>query len=86
MLSFLDPLKLSLSEDNTFLEVKYQCNTDSPLFDICDLQGRIIKSGKLNADNFRIKVNDLMNQMYIFLVLDGDNIRSKKFKIPRKKK
>ncbi|NNE55323.1 MAG: hypothetical protein HKN32_04840 [Flavobacteriales bacterium] len=85
MLSFIDPLKLSLSEDYSMLEVKYQCSTDSPLFDICDLQGRIIKSGKLSTNEFKIKVSDLVNQMYIFLILDGETIRSKKFKIKKRR-
>lgn len=84
MLAFLDPLKINLSEDQSILEVKYESHTEAPLFDICDLEGRIMKSGKLSTSRLKIKVSDLINSIYIFLILDGDEVKTKRFQITRK--
>lgn len=83
MFSFLDPLRLKLSPDQEVLEVNYNAQSEKPLFDICDLEGRIIKTGTISASNLSIRVSDLINEMYIFLILDGDEVRSKRFQISR---
>jgi hypothetical protein len=83
MFSFLDPLRLKLSSDQQTLEVSYSPTSEKPLFDICDLEGRVIKTGAMSAQNLKIKVSDLINEMYIFLILDGDEVRTKRFEISR---
>lgn len=83
MFSFLDPLRIKLSPDQEILEVSYSPQSDKPLFDICDLEGRIIKTGIVSTNGLKIKVSDLINEMYIFLILDGDEVRTKRFQISR---
>lgn len=83
MFSFFDPLRLKLSSDQKILEVSYSPTSEKPLFDICDLDGRIIKTGIVSATSLKIKVSDLINEMYILLILDGDEVRTKRFEISR---
>jgi len=83
MLSFIDPLRLKLSSDQEVLEVSYSPTSEKPLFDICDLEGRVIKTGNVSANSLKIKVSDLINEMYIFLILDGEEVRTKRFQISR---
>lgn len=78
-----NPLRVHLDDDQQHLEVEYHSGSGTPLFDICDEKGRILKSGKFLHDENRINVQDLLNSVYVFLVLDGDRIRSRRFKICR---
>lgn len=83
MFPFLDPLRLKLSSDQKILEVSYSPTSEKPLFDICDLDGRVLKTGIVSATSLKIKVSDLINEMYILLILDGDEVRAKRFEISR---
>ena len=83
MFPFLDPLRLKLSSDQKILEVSYSPTSEKPLFDICDLDGRVLKTGIVSATSLKIKVSDLINEMYILLILDGDEVRTKRFEISR---
>lgn len=83
MKRFRNPLKVRLDHGQQHLEVEYHSGTASPLFDICDENGRILKSGKFRSEANRINVQDLLNSVYVFLILDGDRIRSRRFVIHR---
>ena len=83
MFPFLDPLRLKLSSDQKILEVSYSPTSEKPLFDICDLDGRVLKTGIVSANSLKIKVSDLIDEMYILLILDGDEVRAKRFEICR---
>lgn len=61
------------------LNVGYSRQTERTIFDICDLSGRIVKTGKLESDETVIPVKELENSHYIFLILDGDQVISRKF-------
>ena len=83
MFATIDPLRLKLSSDQKVLEVNYSPTSEKPLFDICDLEGRVIKTGIVSANSLKIKVSDLINEMYILLILDGEEVRTKRFQISR---
>lgn len=83
LFNFFNRPKLYLTPDQQFLEVSYQPQSEKPLYDICDESGRIIKTGKITRDNMRVAVADLFSSGYIFLILDGDEIRQQRFKISR---
>jgi hypothetical protein len=65
----------------TSIEIGYTPKTDRTLFDICDLNGRILKTGGISNSNTQVDVSDLFEDQYILLVLDGDQLCSKKFTI-----
>ena len=65
------------------LTFSYAPKTDRALFDICDLNGRILKTGEIADDATKVKVAELHEDQYILLVLDGDEAASKRFEIKR---
>lgn len=81
--TFLKRLRVEVTDDQRFIEVEYDADHPDALYDICDTNGRILKTGKLTGDRLRVAVNDLINSAYVFLVLDGEHIRSRRFTIER---
>lgn len=65
----------------TNIEIGYTPKTDRTLFDICDLNGRILKTGGISDSSTQVDVSDLFEDQYILLILDGDQLCSKKFSI-----
>jgi hypothetical protein len=63
------------------IEISYTPKTDRTLYDICDLNGRILKTGGISDSKTQVDVSDLHEDQYILLVLDGDQLCSKKFTI-----
>lgn len=78
-----DRLEVKLFADGRKLGVKYRPQTERTLYDICDLNGRVILTGGIYDENTDINVNDLNEDQYIILILDGDKVCSKKFRIMR---
>lgn len=76
-------MKLSLDEGHQNLRVSYSPKSDKPLYDICDVDGAIIKTGTISGRQLSVQVSDLLSNPYILLILDGDQIRSKRFEINR---
>lgn len=81
--AFLQRLRIQLTDDQRYLEVDYRPGTQDALYDICDTNGRIIKTGKMNGNRIKIAVSDLISSAYVLLVLDGEHIRSRRFTIER---
>ncbi len=83
LFAFFQRLKVEVNADQSYLEVDYKPSTEEALYDICDTNGRILKTGKMNGKGLRVAVNDLLSSAYILLILDGKDIRSKRFTIER---
>lgn len=63
------------------LSVIYQPNTEQALFDVCDLNGRILLTGEITTSVTAVEITDLYPDQYILLVLDGDKVCSTKFSL-----
>lgn len=81
--AFINRLNIQLNDNQDFLEIHYKPGTSDALYDICDENGRILKTGKLDRKQMRVSVQDLLNSAYVFLVLDGEQIRTRRFTIER---
>ena len=81
--AFFQRLKVEVTNDQSYIEVEYKPTTEGALYDICDVNGRILKTGKFDGKKLRVAVSDLISSAYVFLVLDGKDIRSKRFHIER---
>ncbi len=68
-------------ETNQTLTVMYKPLTDRALFDLCDLNGRILVTGEIKQERTKVDVTDLYPDQYILLILDGDKVCSAKFSI-----
>lgn len=59
----------------------YQPNTNRALYDVCDLNGRILITGEITENITPVEITDLYPEQYILLVLDGDKVCSTKFMV-----
>ena len=78
-----DQVVIKLDPRASTLTFSYVPKTNRALFDICDLNGRILKTGEIGKDDTKVKVAELLEDQYILLVLDGDEAASKRFEIKR---
>ncbi len=68
-------------ENRDILTVNYTPSTDRTLYDVCDLNGRILLTGEIKNDVTHVEITDLYPDQYILLVLDGDKVCSTKFSL-----
>jgi len=78
-----DQVVIKLDPRAVTLTFTYSPKTTRALFDICDLNGRILKTGEIAEQDTKVKVAELHEDQYILLVLDGDEAASKRFEIKR---
>ncbi len=71
-------------ENQGYIVFHYQPQTDHALYDVCDLNGRIMLTGEIVDDQTRVEISDLYPDQYILLVLDGDKVCSTKFALDDK--
>lgn len=76
-------IQIDVCKMSRHLSLTFERNTDRTIFDICDFNGRILKTGVMGNDFIKIPVEELDNNNYVLLVLDGDRVYSQKFKICR---
>lgn len=76
-------LEIILDKKKEHLQVSYAPRTERTLYDICDLHGRILKTGDVQKARTRIDLQELYDDQYILLILDGDKILSKRFRLDR---
>lgn len=83
---------MSTRNDNTVIEldpsadtltITYSPRTERALFDICDLNGRILKTGEVREKGTQVQVAELHEDQYILMLLDGDEAASHRFEIKR---
>jgi len=78
-----DQVMIKLDPRANTLTFSYAPKTTRALFDICDLNGRILKTGEIAEVDTKVLVSELHEDQYILLVLDGDEAASKRFEIKR---
>ena len=74
-------IKIQFHGSNPSMTIEYQPATDRTLYDVCDLNGRIIKTGTIRNKITEVDTSDLSGSHYILLILDGDRVTSRKFKL-----
>ena len=78
-----DQVLIKLDPSAETLTFSYEPKTNRALFDICDLNGRILKTGEIARPDTKVLVSELHEDQYILLVLDGEEAASKRFEIKR---
>ncbi|NND78158.1 MAG: hypothetical protein HKN39_08245 [Flavobacteriales bacterium] len=83
MINTIQQLDLKVNKEGDGLWINYAPKTSRTIYDICDLNGRVIQTGKITDVETSVNVAELYEDQYILLILDGDRVCSKKFKIDR---
>ena len=71
-----ESLRLSLHKN--ILQVNYKAKTERCLYDVCDVFGKIYRTGNLPTCG-KIALRGLYEGNYVLVVLDGDQVTSKRF-------
>lgn len=73
--------ELDISQERDAVYVSYTPKTDRALFDICDMQGRVVRTGRVESKKTRIETKDLKPGHYLMWVVDAGEVVKTKFKL-----
>jgi len=76
-------IRLSIDQIERLLMFDYEPGTEDALFDICDSNGHIVKTGEVNGPVTRVRITDLDGEDYYLMVLDGEISTVKPFHLRR---
>jgi hypothetical protein len=54
-----NPIRLRVDQIERLLMFDYEPGSDDALFDICDRNGRIVKTGEVSGPETRVRITDL---------------------------
>lgn len=77
------PIRLRVDQIERLLMFDYEPGTEDALFDICDHNGRIVKTGEVSGPETRVRITDLEGEEYYLMVLDGEISTVKPFQLRR---
>ncbi len=78
-----DHIRVRIDQLERLLMFDYEPGTEAALFDICDGQGHIVKSGEIRGPETRVRITDLHGEEYYLMVLDGEVSTVKPFQLRR---
>lgn len=76
-------IHLRIDQIERLLMFDYEPGTQDALFDICDSNGHIVKTGEVNGPVTRVRITDLDGEEYYLMVLDGELSTVKPFQLRR---
>lgn len=76
-------IRVRIDQIERLLMFDYEPGTADALFDICDAQGRIVKTGEVSGPVTRVRITDLDGEEYYLMVLDGEASTVKPFQLRR---
>jgi hypothetical protein len=76
-------IRLRIDQIERLLMFDYEPGTQDALFDICDSNGHIVKTGEVNGPVTRVRITDLDGEEYYLMVLDGELSTVKPFQLRR---
>ncbi len=65
-------IRVRIDQIERLLMFDYEPGTEEALFDICDSQGHIVKTGEVSGPVTRVRITDLEGDEYYLMVLDGE--------------
>jgi hypothetical protein len=82
MISAEEQIKIHGDPSSGKIDIGYVAKTKRTIFDICDINGRILKTGVISAAVTTVALDDIATEnQYIILILDGDRLCSRKFRM-----
>jgi hypothetical protein len=76
-------IRLRIDQLERLLMFDYEPGTQDALFDICDRDGHIVKTGEVSGPVTRVRITDLKGDEYYLMVLDGEISTVKPFQLRR---
>ncbi|MCB0769497.1 MAG: hypothetical protein KDC00_03730 [Flavobacteriales bacterium] len=79
----VDHIRVRIDQIERLLMFDYEPGSGEALFDICDSQGRIVKTGEVCSPETRVRIKDLDGEEYYLMVLDGELSTVRPFQLSR---
>jgi len=76
-------IRLRIDQIERLLMFDYEPGTEGALFDICDANGHIVKTGDVRGPVTRVRITDLEGDDYYLMVLDGETSTVQPFRLRR---
>lgn len=77
----MNDLELQLDTQDQVLRVHYNPLTSHSIYDICDANGSVIKTGPIQENGVNIDIKDLEEKEYLLLILDGDSVVKRRIQL-----
>jgi hypothetical protein len=74
-------IRIRIDQIERLLMFDYDPETEGALFDICDPNGQIVKTGEVKGHETRVRITDLKGEVYYLMVLDGELSTVKPFQL-----
>lgn len=81
--SAIGRIRLRIDQIERLLMFDYEPDEKDALFDICDSNGNIVKTGVVIGPETRVRITDLDGEEYYLMVLDGEISTVKPFQLKR---
>ncbi|HRF78568.1 MAG TPA: hypothetical protein PL070_00640 [Flavobacteriales bacterium] len=65
-------IRVRIDQIERLLMFDYEPGSQEALFDICDQNGHIVKTGEVSGPVTRVRITDLHGDEYYLMVLDGE--------------
>ncbi|MBP8822006.1 MAG: hypothetical protein KBH07_00010 [Flavobacteriales bacterium] len=66
-------LRVRVNRAEQLLMFDYEPGTEDALFDLCTLDGQILKTGDIRGPVTQVRLTDVQDQDLVLMVLDGEN-------------
>lgn len=76
-------ITVAVSYCKSYLYLNYTPQTSRTVCDICDMNGRILKTENISDSITEIDITGLENNKYVLLILDGDRVINQDFNVSR---
>jgi len=81
MLNTSTTLDIKIEPSNGKMVIRYAPRTDRTIYDLCDLNGRVLKTGHINESETVLDISSLNSKKYVMLIVDGDQVISKRINL-----
>ena len=76
----IDKIEVVSEPGSENLVFDYEFHTDRVSYSISDMGGSICLKGKLKKNTNRVKIDSLTKGIYLFCIIDGDELMQVKFR------
>ena len=81
MLNRAKELEVKVDTSSNRMVIHYAPRTERTLYDLCDMNGRVLKTGVINATETILELNGLKGTKFVMLVVDGDQVISQRISV-----
>lgn len=78
MLNTSSAIEIQIQENSGTMVIKYNPQTDRTIYDLCDLNGRVIQTGPIHQEETVLDISSLSARKYVMLIVDGDRVISQR--------